>query len=108
MVKTTVIFYQLKDGQSPVVEFLDSLSDKQTAKVTRILTSIKTYGLLSVLPHVKKLTGIPLWEIRIVGQDNIRIFYIVPQKECVLLLHGFIKKTQKTSIQEINTALRRL
>lgn len=66
------------------------------------------YGLSTALPHLKKLTGSPLWEIRILGQDNIRILYVTIHQDSILLLHGFIKKTQKTPNREINTALKRL
>jgi len=65
------------------------------------------YGLSSLLPHVKKLTGTPLWEIRILGKDSIRILYVLIQEENVLVLHGFIKKTQKTPTKEIELATNR-
>lgn len=65
------------------------------------------YQVSYILPHVKKLTGTPFWEIRILGQDNIRVIYICPFKESVLVLHGFIKKKQKTPPKEISTALQR-
>ena len=65
------------------------------------------HGINSIPQHIKKLTGTPLWEIRILGKDNIRIFYVLPQREVILVLHGFIKKTQKTNPKEINTALKR-
>ena len=69
---------------------------------------MKDYGISSVLPHVKKLTGVPLWEIRILGRDNIRVFYVMPTGHTVLVLHGFIKKKQKTPLKEIAIAIGRL
>ncbi len=66
------------------------------------------YGLISILPHTKKLVGTPLWEIRIVGKDNIRVLYVAIQKEDVFVLHAFLKKTQKTERKEIKIALKRL
>ena len=39
---------------------------------------------------------------------NIRIIYVLPLSNMVLLLHGFIKKTNKTPKKEINIALQRL
>ncbi|MFV1917708.1 MAG: type II toxin-antitoxin system RelE/ParE family toxin, partial [Patescibacteria group bacterium] len=47
------------------------------------------------------------WEIRILGKDNIRIFYAVVYKGDVLMLHGFIKKTRKTPRKELLVALDR-
>ena len=65
------------------------------------------YGLSSILPHTKKLTGTPFWEIRILGRDNIRVLYAIPFQNSVLILHGFVKKTQKTPVQELQVAISR-
>ena len=45
---------------------------------------------------------------RILGADNIRVIYVTFEEDIVLLLHGFVKKTQKTSPREISLALQRL
>lgn len=105
--KITIVYYLTSVGDNPVKEFIDSLSKKQKAKIFRIFQYMQGYGLQVPLPHIKKLTGTPLWEIRILGQDNIRIIYVVPQKDTVLVLHGFIKKRQKIPSKEIDTALNR-
>lgn len=103
----SVEYYLSSSGENPVVIFLDSLSHREQAKVLRIFQHLEAYGLQSILPHVKKLTGTPFWEIRILGKDSIRILYLIPKKETVLVLHGFIKKTQKTSPAEFKIALKR-
>lgn len=59
------------------------------------------------LPHVKKLTGWPLWEIRLVGKDNLRLIYIVEVGGKVLVLHGFIKKRQQTAPRDLQIAFKR-
>ena len=107
MDKTTVQYYLTADGESPVKEFIESLSKQQKAKIFRIFLTIQTYGLLAILPHTKKLSGTPLWEIRVLGKDNIRILYVTVEKETVFVLHGFIKKKQKTPQKEIAFALSR-
>ena len=105
--KCKVVYYITPSGRNPVKEFLESITKKHKAKVFRIFQVLKEYGLSSIIPHVKKLTGTPLWEIRIMGQDNIRIIYAAIQKDSILVLHGFSKKTQKTPLREIETALKR-
>lgn len=102
-----IYYYVSKSGENPVRQFLDSLSVKQQTKILRIFQYIKEYGLSSILPHTKKLTGTPLWEIRFLGKDNIRIVYVIPLEYEVVILHGFIKKTQKTSKNELIIALKR-
>ncbi len=108
MPKGTILYYVSPSGENPINDFLDSLQDKQQSKILRILNNIKMYGLDSLIPHLKKLTGTPLWEIRILGRDNIRILYVIKQKDSILVLHGFIKKQQKTPIKEISNAISRI
>ena len=105
---TKIIYYTTNQGENPVEAFIDSLQKPQKAKIFRIIQYIEVYGLLSVLPHVRKLTGTLLWEIRILGKDNIRVFYATLQQDEILLVHGFIKKKQKTPLKEIAIALNRL
>ena len=106
MSRCNIIFYTSSNGQKPVEAFLEkNLSVK--IKTLRILANIKEYGLSSAIPHIKKLSGTPFWEIRILGKDNARIFYITQDKEIVILLHAFNKKTKKTPIGEISIAYKR-
>lgn len=103
----TITYFITPDGGSPVKEFLESLQLRQKSKIFGIFENIRKYGLDSVVPHVKKLTGTPFWEIRVLGQDNIRVIYLIPKSNTVLVLHGFIKKTQKTSNQDMSIAIKR-
>lgn len=105
--KGTVQYYLTPIGENPVSDFLDSLTQQQQSKILRIFSYIEQYGLLSVIPHIKKVVGTPLWEIRILGKDNIRIFYIALGENDVMILHGFIKKKQKTPQKELSIALAR-
>lgn len=59
-------------------------------------------------PHVKKLTGTPFWELRIVGSESVRVLYIAVTGKTFLLLHGFKKKKDKTPLKEIKVAENRL
>lgn len=104
---TTVNYYRDTNHQY-ISEFLDKLNHQQQSKVIRIISTIEKYGLDSVNPHLRKVLNTPLWEIRILGKDNIRILYISLVKSEIVLLHGFIKKTQKTPSKEIQIALNRL
>ena len=104
---TEIQYFIPTSGINPVKEFIDSLENKQKVKVFHIFKLIIEYGINSIPQHIKKLVGTPLWEIRILGKDNIRILYIIPRRETILVLHGFIKKTQKTNLKEINIAIKR-
>lgn len=102
-----VSYYTSKDGKNPVRDFLDECNKKQQSKLLRIISNINQYGLLSVVPHLKKLEGFPFWEIKILGRDNIRVIYTVMIGQEVLLLHGFFKKSQKTPLSEISISMKR-
>ncbi|MDA1316417.1 MAG: type II toxin-antitoxin system RelE/ParE family toxin [bacterium] len=102
-----VFYYSSSEGDSPISDFLDSLSQKQQAKLIRIFSTIEEYGLQSVLPHIKSISGYPLWEIRVIGKDNIRAVYARKHKDSIIILHGFVKKKQKTPLKEIIIAMTR-
>jgi len=78
------------------------------AKFVRIVQMIEGYGLERVHePYVKHLEG-PLWEMRMKGKDGIaRAAYVTASGRRVVVVHVFVKKTQKTPRREIEYALKR-
>ena len=104
---TQILYFISSSGQNPVKDFIDSLEKPSQAKILRLFQTISLYGLPTVLPHIKKLTGTPLYELRILCKDNIRFIYFAPIKERIVILHGFTKTTNKTPLRELNTALKR-
>lgn len=106
--KWKVRAYESLSGDKPVEAFLNSLDEKARLKVSRTFELLEQFGLEGAYPHAKKLTGTPLWELRILGSDSIRILYITITRKTFLLLHGFKKKTQKTPSREIVVAKKRL
>ncbi len=104
---TSVNFFLDHRGKNPVGDFLDQNKEIKI-KATIIIKNIIEFGLVSALPHIKKLSGSPLWEIRILGKDSTRILYANKIKDEIVLLHAFKKKTNKTPLNEIKIALNRL
>lgn len=104
----TVNFYHLPNGNSPVEEFLDSLTGKQAQKVLWVLQLIEE---LDVIPrqYFKKLVDSEgIWEVRIqFGNDIFRLLGFFDGGTLLILTNGFAKKTQKTPPQEIALAVRR-
>lgn len=58
------------------------------------------------MPYSKKLLS-NLYELRVRGQQEVRIFYCFHQDQAIIV-HAFIKKSQKTPTKEIETALKRI
>ena len=101
-----VAFYRSEAGNEPVREWLKDLhrDDKR-----QIGEDIKTaqLGWPLGMPLIKKIDK-DLWEVRTRLADGIaRVFFTV-DGEHMILLHGFIKKSQKTPQNELKTALSRL
>ncbi|EKD62144.1 MAG: hypothetical protein ACD_52C00290G0008 [uncultured bacterium] len=96
-----VIYYLSPPGKNPVSKFIDYCQKKQQVKILRTLRYLKEYGPQTAIPHIKKLSGTPFWEMRILGKDNIRIIYITSIEKTIILLHGFFKKTRKTEQKEL-------
>ncbi len=105
--KITVLFYKTKTGNEPVREWLLSLSkeDKQ-----RIGIDIKTveYGWPIGMP-VSRSLGKGLYEVRSHISDKriARVIFTIIDNY-MILLNGFVKKTQKTPKEEIALALKRM
>ncbi len=106
--KWKVILYRNPDGDHPVQQFLDGLEIKAQSKVQDTINLLREFSIRLGLPHVKKLTGTNLWELRIVGNDNIRVLYVAVTGRTFVLLHGFKKKKDKTPSKEIKIAENRL
>ncbi len=108
-----IIFYQDVKGNSEVVSYLDELKQRSLTSKTdwikrqKILTYIQalaTYGTRIGLPYVKHLEN-DLWELRPLSD---RIFFFVWTGGRFVLLHHFVKKSQKTPINEIKRAHREI
>lgn len=103
-----VISYRTLSGDYPVQQFIDSLEIKAQSKVQDTIKLLREFGIRLGLPHVKKLTGTELWELRIVGSDSLRVLYVAMTGKTFVLLHGFKKKKDKIPPKEIKIAASRL
>jgi len=106
--------YEDKKGHSEIAELLERLNnsaktDKHSRirlkKITEYIEILKTYGLQVGYPVVKHISNTELWELR---PTSDRIFFIYQGTDTFVLLHHFVKKTQKTPRKEIEKAQRNL
>lgn len=104
-----VVFYQDARGKEPVKEFIQKIA-RQDSKNSRIqLNKIRDYiqlleirGIQPPIDRniVKKLEG-EIWELRPLQN---RILFAAFHQNQIVLLHAFVKKTQKTPRKEIEKA----
>jgi phage-related protein len=85
--------------------FIDSLQKPARAKLLRSFILLEKYGHDLGMPHVKSLQK-GMYELRIRGQQKARAFFVFHHDK-VVILHGFIKKTQKIPRVEWETAKKR-
>jgi len=86
-------------------KFINSLNLQSGAKVIEYLDLLTKYGPNLSMPYAKKISK-NLYELRVGGSSKIRLFYAF-YKGSVYVLHGFVKKTNKTPIKELKTAIKR-
>ncbi|MBI5739624.1 MAG: type II toxin-antitoxin system RelE/ParE family toxin [Nitrospirae bacterium] len=103
-----VDYYKDAKGHEPVKEFLDSLSLHAKAKMMRLIEFLTERGVLLKEPYTKQIRG-KVRELRVKDkQGAVRILYFTYTDKRFILLHGFIKKTDKTPEREIETAEKRM
>ena len=104
-----IIFYRSRNGKSEIEQYLDELAKKaQTSKTDRInrikilsyLNALSEYGTRIGQPIVKHIEG-NIWELRPLSN---RIFFFYWKDNKFVLLHHFIKKSQKTPARELEQA----
>ena len=101
-----LIFYKTLAGKCPVTDFIDSLPKNLQAKAIRDIDILAERGNGLREPYSKHLRE-GLFELRIQASgDAVRIFYFFFTGETIVLVDGFVKKTQKTPPREIEKALR--
>ncbi|MEL3904614.1 MAG: type II toxin-antitoxin system RelE/ParE family toxin [Treponemataceae bacterium] len=102
----TVVFFKNENDKQPCREFILSL-DRDSKREIGISVFTVQQGFPMGLPLVRKIEA-DLWEIRIKLPAGIcRLFFTICGST-IVLLHGFIKKSQKTPLNELNIARTRL
>lgn len=101
----SVDFYKQENGKEPVREWLKSLKKEERRILGEDIKMVQGGWPLG-MPLVRNL-GKGLWEIRSTLPNGIaRILFIMHGGQMVLL-HGFIKKTQKTTSQDLEMGIKR-
>lgn len=105
-----IIFYKKTEGNSPIEEFLDTLERVNSLLYSQTLKGFEK--LKNRAYHKEPLSKYlepGLWELRIRSENNIlRVIYAFTKGQIIILLHGFVKKQQKTPTGELEEARKRL
>jgi phage-related protein len=99
-------FYQLPSGREPVREWLKALGDDDRKIIGEDIKDVEFSWPIG-MPLVRPLSK-GLWEVRsdITQGRTARVLFCIHDGRMVLL-HGFIKKTQKTPDADLELATKR-
>jgi phage-related protein len=103
MADWTIVYYS-----ESVMQFVDALPVGIRACYARITERMIVHGPNLGMPYTRAM-GDGLFEIRAYGREGIaRVFYCRAVGRKIVMLHGFVKKTDKTPPKELKIATRRL
>ena len=103
--KIRVVFYRTPIGNEPVREWLKALPSADKKSIGKDIKAVELNWPIGI-PLVRKIDA-DLWEVRSTLASRIaRVFFTV-WKGYMVLLHGFIKKAQKTPQDELDLAKKR-
>ena len=101
-----VRFYQSGLGDEPVRDWLKSLPAHERRLIGDDIKTVQFRWPLG-MPLVRKLAG-NLWEVRTNLPTRIARVLFTVKADQLVLLHGFIKKTQATPPAELKLAQKRI
>jgi phage-related protein len=104
--KIPVVFYRTRGGSEVVRDWLRSLEERERNAVGLDLMRVQFRWPVG-MPLCRAM-GDGLWEVRTNLPNNrvARLMFCLAQDH-IVVLHGFIKKTQKTPDDDLNLARRR-
>ena len=103
--KITVAFFKSPTGNEPARDWLKGLSASDKKSIGEDLKAVELSWPVG-LPLVRKIEA-DLWEVRSTLAGRIARTFFTVWDGYMVLLHGFIKKGQKTPSNELNLARKR-
>jgi phage-related protein len=87
-----------------VEAFVLSLPEGLLARYLRLTDMMLEFGANLGMPHTRAMSD-GLFELRIKSKEGIaRVFYCTLMGQRIVMLHGFVKKTEKTPPRELKVA----
>lgn len=102
----SVAFFRLDSGREPVRDWLKSLSRQCRRSIGEDIKTLQ-FGWPIGMPLARKLEK-ELWELRTILPIGIARTFFTVRGHRIVLLHGFVKKSQKIPAKELRIAKRRL
>lgn len=98
------IRYYSEAVQDEILDLPDTLAARYVVLTRRMVALGANLG----EPHSKAMKN-GLFELRLKGAEGIaRVFYCTQVGRRIVMLHSFVKKTNRTPVRELDTAMSRL
>ncbi|MHB8919443.1 MAG: type II toxin-antitoxin system RelE/ParE family toxin [Halothiobacillus sp.] len=101
-----VRFYRSESGNEPVRDWLRSMNASDRKVIGEDIKTVQ-FGWPLGMPLVRKM-GKDLWEIRTRLDGRIARVLFTSKDGMIVLLHGFIKKSDKTPADDLAVAQQRM
>ncbi|OGK30013.1 hypothetical protein A3I56_00320 [Candidatus Roizmanbacteria bacterium RIFCSPLOWO2_02_FULL_43_10] len=106
----SIYLYKSRTDRPIIEKFIDSMDKDMQVRVRNAMRLLQTYGL--VLLHndfVRKIHQHPdIYELRLKGSIHIRLLFFLYNHSSFVIVHGYIKKSQKLPRRDIDIALKRV
>ena len=100
--------YVIRYYSADVLEDILALPDTLAARYVVLTRRMVAVGANLGEPHTKAM-GQGLFELRLKGAEGIaRVFYCTQVGRRIVVLHSFVKKSQRTPLRELDLALARM
>ncbi|MDO8461893.1 MAG: type II toxin-antitoxin system RelE/ParE family toxin [Deltaproteobacteria bacterium] len=99
-----VSFYTTASGRSPVLDYIHDLQKQERARLLEALHQIEQYGFDAMKTQFRQIEG-KLWEIKVSAH---RVFYVLVEREEMVLLHAYKKQGQRLPLKEREVAIKRM
>ena len=107
MSKIRCVYFVTDENRIPVKDFIDSLDFRTQQKFFTAVERLEEFGKALCEPHMKHL-GEDIYELRFSGIEGVvGILHFFYWNDKAVLTNGFVKKTRKTPLQEIQKAQER-
>jgi phage-related protein len=102
-----VVFWKSANGNEPVREFLKQQPRPDRMRLGEDLRKLQ-FGWPIGMPLVRSMGG-GIWELRssLPSKREVRVLFVAVE-DVLVLLHAFVKKSQKTPAPDLNAARQRL
>jgi phage-related protein len=99
--------WQLSYYNNRVAKTIDAWPVGIRARFLRLVEAMIEYGPDLGMPHTRAM-GVGLFEVRAKSSEGIgRVFYCTMVGRRIMILHAFIKKTEKTPVLDLEIARKR-